>query len=77
MKVSLNSRTVFFFPTGCIVNRFTAGLIRRRLKKEGVRLTKGQTVRLIKALRQYKADHAEWNLVEVACKSGDTVTVKI
>ena len=59
------------------MNRFTLGIIRRKLKKEGIRLTRNQTLLFIKAIRRYKKSHADWNLVEVDSKNGDTVTVRI
>ena len=77
MKITINTRTVFLFPTGLIANRFTAGIIRRKLKKEGVRLTRKQTSIFIKEIRRHKKNHADWNLVEVDCKNGDKIRVKI
>ena len=77
MKITINTRTVFLFPTGLIANRFTAGIIRRKLKKEGVRLTRKQTSIFIKEIRRYKKNYADWNLVEVDCKNGDKIRVKI
>jgi len=77
MKIKINTRVVFRFPTGLIVNRFTAGIIRKRLKKEGVRLTRKQTLQFIKGLKQYKKEHTDWNLVEVNSQNGDTVTIRI
>ncbi len=77
MKITINTRTVFLLPTGLIANRFTAGIIRRKLKKEGVRLTRKQTSLFIKVIRRYKKNHPDWNLVEVNGKNGDAVKVKI
>ena len=77
MKITINTRTVFLFPTGLIANRFTAGIVRRKLKKEGIRLTRKQTSLLIKEITRYKKNHTDWNLVEVDNKNGDTVKVKI
>ncbi|MBR6533315.1 MAG: hypothetical protein IKT44_02685 [Clostridia bacterium] len=77
MKITINTRTVFLFPTGLITNRFTAGIISRNLKKEGVRLTKKQTSLFIKEIIRYKKNHADWNLVEFESKNGDMVEVKI
>lgn len=77
MKITVNTRTVFIFPTGLIANRFTAGMIRRKLKKEGIRLTKKQIWLFIKEIRRYKKNHTDWNLVEVEDKNGDTVRLKI
>ena len=77
MKITVNTRTVFRFPTGLVVNRLTAGIIRRKLKKEGIQLTGKQTTLMIKELRRYKKNHAGWNLVEVESPGGDMVKVKI
>ncbi len=77
MKITINTRTVFIFPTRLIINRFTSGIIRRKLKKEGIRLTRKQASLFIKEIRRYKKNHTDWNLVEVYNKDGDTVKVKI
>ncbi len=77
MKITINTRTVFLFPTGLIANRFTAGMIRRKLKKAGVSLTRKQTSLFIKEIRQYKKKYADRNLAEVDSKNGDTVKVKL
>ena len=77
MKITINTRTVFIFPTGLIMNRFTSGIIRRKLKKEGIRLTRKQVSLFINEIKRYKKSHADWNLVEVDSKDGDRVTVKI
>ena len=77
MKITVNTRTVFRFPTGLIANGLTAGIIRRKLKKEGITLTRKQTTQLVKGLKQYKKTHPHWNLVEVDFHNGDTVKVKL
>ncbi len=77
MKVTVNDKTVFMFPTGLVINRLTAGIIRKKLRKEGIKLSRKQTVRLIKALRKYRRKHPEWNLVEACEANGDSVIVRI
>ena len=77
MKITINTRTVFVLPTGLGMNRLTAGIIRRQLKKEGIILTRKQMLLFIKTVRRYKKSHADWNLAEVESKNGDTITVRI
>lgn len=77
MRITVNDRTVFRFPTALAINGLTAGLIRRRLKKEGVRLT-GKQIRLsIRALRRFKKQHDTWNLVELDSGGGDAVRIRL
>lgn len=64
MKVTVNHKTVFWFPTRLAINRLTAGFIRKRLRKQGIKLTRKQTVKMLKAFRKYRRKHPEWNLVE-------------
>lgn len=64
MKVRVNDKTVFMFPTRLAINRLTAGFIRRKLRKKGIKLTRKQTVKMLKAFRKYRRKHPEWNLVE-------------
>ena len=80
MKISIKSdklKMVLRFPTGLVINRFTAGIIRRKLKKEGVLLTRKQTVLFIKELKKYKKKHRDWNLVEVTESGTNSVIIKI
>lgn len=80
MKISINSgdtRLVFRFPTGLVLNRLTAGIVCRRLKKEGIHLTRKQTVLFIKELKRYKRTHRDWNLVEIEGSDEDSIIVKI
>ena len=77
MKITVNTRTVFAFPTILLFNRMAAGIVRRRLKKEGIVLNRKQTLLLIKKIRQYKKNHSEWNIVEVEAKNGDLIKIRI
>ena len=77
MKVTINNKTVFMFPTRLAINRLTAGFIRRKLREEGVKLSRKQTVRMIKTLHKYRRKHPEWNLVEVTETDGDSIIVRI
>ena len=77
MKVTINNKTVFMFPTRLAINRLTAGFIRRKLREEGVKLSRKQTVRMIKTLHKYRRKHPEWNLVEITETDGDSIIVRI
>lgn len=74
MKVSVNDKTVLLFPTALVVNRLFAGIIRRKLRKEGVKLSRKQTVKLIKAFRKYRKKHPDWVFVDAVSASGAHVT---
>lgn len=80
MKISVksgDSKIVLRFPTGLILNRLTAGFVCRKLKKEGINLTRKQTVLFIKELKRYKKRHRDWNLVEVQESGGGNVIIRI
>ena len=77
MKITVNDHTVFRFPTGLILNRLPAGIIRGQLGKRGLRLARKQTLLFIKELKKYKKRHTDWNLVETTEKDGDSVIIKI
>lgn len=64
------------FPTGLVLNRLTAGIVRKQLKKEGIHLTRKQTVLFIKELKKYRRHHRDWNLVEVT-ENDNHVIIKI
>ena len=77
MKIKINSHTVFLFPTGLLANGFATGIVCKKLKEEGIILTRKQFTLIIKELRRYKKKHSSWNLVEISEKSGNTVTIRI
>ena len=80
MKISIKSdklKMVLRFPTGLVINRLTAGIIRRSLKKKGIHLSRKQTVLFIKELKRYKKKHRDWNLVEVTENDTNSVIIKI
>ena len=80
MKISIKSdnlKLTLRLPTGLILNRLTAGIVRRKLKKEGILLTRKQTVLFIKELKRYKKKHRDWNLVEISENDTNSVIIKI
>lgn len=80
MKICIKSdklKMVLRFPTDLVINRFTAGIIRKSLKKKGIHLSRKQTVLFIKELKRYKKTHRDWNLVEVTESATNSVIIKI
>ena len=80
MKIAIKwdeTKLTLRFPTGLVLNRFTAGFGSRMLKKEGIHLTRKQTVLFIKELKRYKKTHRDWNLVEVSENDTNSVIIKI
>ena len=76
MKITVNNRTAVLAPTGLVINRLTARIFLRRLKKEGVHITRKQLLLCLKEFKRYKKEHPEWNLIEVCSKDGNTVNIK-
>ena len=80
MKIAIKwgeTKLTLHFPTSLVLNRLTAGMVRRSLKKKGVRLTRKQTVLFIKEFKRYKREHGDWNLVEVEENGKNSVIIKI
>lgn len=80
MKIFIKSddlKLTLRLPTGLILNRLTAGIVCRKLKKEGIHLTRKQTVLFIKELKKYKKKHRDWNLVEVSENDTNSIVIKI
>ena len=80
MKISINWDNTKFtlrFPTGLALNRLTAGMVRKELEKEGIHLSRKQTVLFIKELKRYKKKHRDWNLVEISENDTNSVIIKI
>lgn len=64
-------------PTGMVLNRVSAGIVCRVLKKYDVELQKKQLVELMKVAKNYKKLHPEWKLLEVDDVGGEHVEVII
>ena len=80
MKISINwdnTKFTLCLPTRLALNRCTAGMVRRELEKEGIHLTRKQTVLFIKELKKYKKKHRDWNLVEVSENDTNSIVIKI
>lgn len=77
MKITVNSRTVFYFQTSFVLNRITASIISKKLKEKGVNLTRSQTALFVKEIARYKKNNNDWNIVEIKEKNGDTIVIRI
>ena len=80
MKISIKSdksKMVLRFPTGLVINRLTAGIIRKSLKNKGIHLSREQTVLFIKELKNYKKTHRDWNLVEITENDKNSIIIKV
>ena len=77
MKIMVNTHTVFCIYTGFIVNRFTAGIVCRKLRKEGIILTKQQLLLVFKESRLYKKSHPDWTIAEIENQDGSIVKIKL
>ncbi len=64
-------------PTGLALNRVTAGIAVKACKKNGVDISKEQLVELINVVKDYKKNHPDWKLVEMAGPDGEYVEVII
>ncbi|MBR2433545.1 MAG: hypothetical protein IKB21_02955 [Clostridia bacterium] len=52
-------------------------MVRKELEKEGIHLSRKQTVLFIKELKRYKKKHRDWNLVEISENDTNSVIIKI
>ncbi len=64
-------------PSGLVLNRVGAVFLCRELNEEGVHISTGQMMDVIRAIKAYKKAHPEWCLVEVQSKAGEYVMVKL
>lgn len=72
MIIKKNNHTVFLLP-----NNYIVGIIRRKLKKDGINLTKKQILPIIKEIKRYKKRNSNWIFAQINEKNGDTITWKI
>ena len=69
MIIKKNNHTVFLLP-----NNYIAGIIRKKLKKEGINVTKKQALRIINELKRYNKRHPNnRNFVEINEKNGSSI----
>lgn len=64
-------------PAALAFNRFTACLLSKGLRRNGVDVTAAQAVRLMDAINRYRRTHPEWCLAEVRSAGGEMVMVKL
>ena len=74
MIIKKNNHTVYLFPTGLILNNFTAGIIQRKIKKDGINVTKKQILPIIKEIKRYKKHNSDWIFAQINEKNGNTIT---
>jgi hypothetical protein len=60
-----------------ILNNFTAGIIRRKLKKDGINVTKKQILPIIKEIKRYKKRNSNWIFAEINEKNGTYISWRI
>ncbi len=77
MIIKKNNHTVYLFPTGLILNNFTAGIIQRKIKKDGINVTKKQILPIIKEIKRYKKRNSNWIFAQINEKNDNTITWKI
>lgn len=65
------------FPTGLLLNRLTALLAPKILSKHGVRLSRRQMLKFIKALNRFRRRNRKWKLVEVKSADGEHIEITL
>lgn len=65
------------FPTGLVLNRFTACFVPLALKDSEVTVTRAQAVRFIKELKRCKKQFPDWKLVEVQSADGEHIIITL
>lgn len=64
-------------PTGLLLNRLTAGIIARKLRKVGMQVSGKCVYAFAKAVRTYRKEHPQWQLVEVLDSRGTQIQIKL
>ncbi|MBQ7875789.1 MAG: hypothetical protein IJ316_00725 [Clostridia bacterium] len=77
VKSGENTNIKLSVPTAVVVNSFTAMFIPKVLEPHGVKITKKQSVKFMKALNKYRHNHEDWTLVEVNSSNGDCVKIEV
>lgn len=78
VKEQGNTKVNLHLPTGLLLNRFTALFAPMAMKGQGgPECTVEQAWKIMKTLKEYKAAHPEWVLVEVQSANGDHVEIRL
>lgn len=64
-------------PTGLLLNRLTAGIVARKLRKQGMQISGKSVYAFAKAVRTYRKEHPQWQLVEVQSANGEQIQVNL
>ena len=75
MRIDISGKTVLRIPTGLILNRINAGIIKEYLKKEGIEIRNKDVAKFLHAVRKYRKSVGEWNFIEVSSSNGKNVTI--
>ena len=82
MKIIINGNNhhvpiKLLFPTGLVLNSFTACFVPLALKDGEVTVTRTQAVRFIKELKRCKKRFPHWKLVEVQSADGEHIEITL
>ena len=64
-------------PTWLCLNPVTGMLLPVFLKQNGIAVSRGQMLAMIRAVNDYRRSHPGWVLVEVQSADGDHVTISL
>ena len=70
MRIDISGKTVLRIPTGLILNRINAGIIKGYLKKEGIEIRNKDVAKFLHAVKKYRKSAGEWSFIEVSSSNG-------
>lgn len=79
LKIYVNQgpKISLLFPTGLLLNRFTAGFLPKILEEQVPGLQKSQCRQFIKTLLDFRRRHKDWVLADITTAEGEKILIKL
>ena len=75
VKESGGTNLCLRLPSGLMLNRLSAYIFSATLRKYHLEISGEQLYILCRAVKEYKAKHPQWKLVEICDQKGDIVEI--
>ena len=75
VKESGGTNLCLRLPSGFVLNGLSAHILSAALRKYHAEISGEQLHILFRAIKEYKADHPQWKLVEICDHEGDIIEI--
>ena len=82
MKVVIHSekkKLFILFPTTLLLNRFTAAIATKMIKRKwpSIDISTRDSLKLIATIKEYRKNNKHWELIHISFASGDIIYIRL